>query len=84
MSDGLEWHRLPIPPRSHNCWAATTLELGVGIMQRCPCGAARFLIPVSGKPLTTPRWAGRNVRRTETRKPYRRPLVVTLMKKVFG
>lgn len=81
--DGISWDRRKVPPRSHQCWAATTVGLAIGIMQRCPCGAARFLIPVSGKPLTTPRWAGKNVRRTDTAdREYRRPAWVSLAKRL--
>lgn len=76
------WHKHPIPPRGHRCFAATTVNLGYCIMQRCPCGAARALATYIS-PAKPGRWTQRNSRRHDVADPeYRRPKMVALIKRM--
>ena len=76
----MTWDRAPLPPRNHRCQPASTSELIDGIMQRCACGAARFLTTSSPR---TPRWVGRNTRQGSMLKPYRQPAWARLIKRLL-
>jgi hypothetical protein len=60
--DGIPWHDAPLPPRFHWCWAQTRCEefVGLGTVERCPCGAIR----ISG----TRMWDERNRTRRDRRR----------------
>lgn len=72
------------PPKKHRCWPQTEVKGNGGIMQRCPCGAARFFAYADMLKPRTPAWVQRNSRpkAVSTRKGYRRPLWMSVLKKV--
>jgi hypothetical protein len=77
----IPWHRRPVPARRHKCEAVSTYDTGMGIMQRCACGAARHIIVVGSAPTHIEGWHGRNARRTDP--TYKRPRLLGLIRKAL-
>lgn len=70
---------LPIPPKGHRCEAVVREAMLTGLMERCACGAARYLDQFRPK---TPKWSGRNIRLANQPRPYRRSLLVDLIRRL--
>lgn len=79
--DGVAWDQVPLPHAHHRCWSQSWRKIDdTGFLVKCPCGAAgvkRFAEHVV--------WRGKNARRTDpiNRKPYRRPRVVDLIRRIL-